>query len=299
MAAAMLSFTVLSLNIWDLPIPLPGVNHRWRRQQLLHRLPELDADIILIQEAFRPEFKLEIKTALSGYFADGYLTEHRRRWGITFDGSGGLLTLSRWPVIWSHYLPALVFPQMSPDERLAAKGCLLTAIDAPAGRVAVGNVHLYAGMGPRSGRARALQGGHLLEALSRHLHDHRDPLLLGGDFNMAVETERVESGFTGFDLLHQAGFREVANGTSGRLATVVQSRNRYARYWPGRRPDRRLSHLFYRGPGLRPANGGAWICFDDPPVSDHFGFMASLELDSAAKGSAADLRPEQPAVIVA
>lgn len=297
----MLSFTALSLNIWDLPIPLPGVNHRWRRQQLLRRLPGLDADIVLIQEAFRPEFKLELTAALSGYHTDHYVAKRRRQWGITFDQSGGLLTLSRWPVIWSRYLPARPFLWMRPDERLGAKGCLVTALDTPAGRFLVANVHLYAGLRTRCGRIRALQIRRLLETLP---DEPSLPLLLGGDFNMAPETEGVERGPTGFELLHQAGFREAAECVDGPLATWVYSRNPYARYWPGWRPDRRVTYLFYRGAGLRPPNRSARLCLDDPPVSDHFGFMASLELESTAelaspaRGSAGGARRPHPAAVI-
>lgn len=294
----MLSITVLSLNIWDLPVSLPGVDHHRRRERLLSRLPEVDADVVLIQEAFRPDFKLQLKATLRGHYADHYLAKRRRHWGITFDQSGGLLTLSRWPVISSQYLPARTFLWMRPDERLGAKGCLFTTIDTPAGRLAVGNVHLYAGRRARCSRVRALQTRRLLQTLA---DDGSAPVLLGGDFNMAPETERVARGPTGFELLHQAAFREVADCADGPLATWVQNRNPYARYWPGRRPDRRVTHLFYRGMGFRPEKGSAAVCLHDPPVSDHFGFLASFKLEppSAARHTADPRRSPHPTVIVA
>jgi endonuclease/exonuclease/phosphatase family metal-dependent hydrolase len=273
----MLAVKLLSLNIWDLPIPLPGVNHRRRRLEILKRVPPLGADVVLIQEAFRPAFKLALRRALPDYYGDHYLAGSRRRWGVKWDTSGGLLTLSRWPVLRSRYLPAYTVPGMRWDERLGSKGCLLTLLSTPAGHLWVGNVHLHAGTGENARRARVLQVRHLLQALPP---PGRERLVLGGDFNMDPATERLEEP-TGWDLLLAAGFREVAGGLGGSLATVVQRRNRYARYWPGRHPDRRLTHFFYWGKGIRPMPGSACVCLDDPPVSDHFGLMAHIELTPA------------------
>lgn len=273
----MLAVKLLSLNIWDLPIPLPGVNHRRRRKEILKRVPQLGADLVLIQEAFRPAFKLELRRALPDYYADHYLAGSRRRWGVRFDTSGGLLTLSRWPVLRSRYLPARALPGMRWDERLGSKGCLLTLIGTPAGPLWVGNLHLHAGTGRNARRARALQVRDLLQALP---YPESTSLLLGGDFNMDPATEQLDEP-TGLDLLFQAGFREVAGAAGGHLATVVQRRNRYARYWPGRHPDRRLTHFFCRGGGIRPVAGSVSVCLDDPPVSDHFGLMARFELAPA------------------
>jgi endonuclease/exonuclease/phosphatase family metal-dependent hydrolase len=273
----MLAIKLLSVNIWDLPIPLPGVNHRWRRREIVRRIPPLGADVVLIQEAFRPSFKLELRRALPAHYADHYAGRRRRCAGLWLDASGGLLTLSRWPVLRSRYLPARTFPGMRWDERLGSKGCLLTLLRTPAGLVWVGNVHLHAGTSLKARRARALQVRHLLGELP----PSGSPLLLGGDFNMDPATEQLDEP-TGFALLLGAGLREAAGGVGGRLATVVQRRNRYARYWPGRHPDRRLTHVFYRGDEIRPVKGSVSVCLDDPPVSDHFGLMADFALAPVA-----------------
>src|SRR5581483_11737654 len=124
---------------------------------------------------------------------------------------------------------------------------LWTIVATGAGNLLVGNVHLYAGAGPDHARARAMQTRHLLRQLENF---PRMPTVIAGDFNMAIEFECAGAGPTGFDLMHQAGFSEVAAGTTGEIATMSPLRNRFARYMPGIRPERRLTQVFYRGDGL-------------------------------------------------
>ena len=58
-----LSIRLVSINIWDLPLPLPLAHRRLRRQRLLIQLSQLDADMFLIQEAFVPRFKQRVASA--------------------------------------------------------------------------------------------------------------------------------------------------------------------------------------------------------------------------------------------
>ena len=55
---------LLSINIWDLPVPLPGFERRSRRRLLLESLPGNDADLVLIQESFLPSFRPRLAEVL-------------------------------------------------------------------------------------------------------------------------------------------------------------------------------------------------------------------------------------------
>jgi endonuclease/exonuclease/phosphatase family metal-dependent hydrolase len=267
--------TVLSINIWDLPITLPGTRRRLRRRRLLERLPAMDADLVLLQEAFRPSLRAALAEVMHGYHADALLGA-KRRWGpITLDASGGLLTFTRWPVLGTRYEPSLAVRGMKLDERIGRKGVLWTVIDTPAGPVTIGNVHLYAGNGPVDARVRTAQTGRIVRGAARAA----EPIIIAGDFNIARETEIPDRGRSAFDVLARAGFEEVADGTSAGLETMDPRRNRWARYAPWHRPARRLTHMFYRGAGVRP-RGVPRVVLDDPPVSDHFGLLATFVCSS-------------------
>jgi len=273
---------VVSLNIWDLPVGLPRTDRRRRHRRLLEGLRETDADIILLQEAFRPRLRRAILETLADFHSDELA--RRRRWFVVLpmDDAGGLLTLSRWPISGTRHQWARRFRRMKPDERIGRKGCLWTRIQTPAGSVLVGNVHLYAGSTPLDAHVRTIQTRDLLRR-----GDSRPtvPTILGGDWNWDLEFEHSERGPTGYVELLQAGFREVAEGRSEGICTMDPRRNRWARYVPWHRPARRLTHVFMRGAGLEPGAEPPSLIFDDPPVSDHFGLRVTLRLSKAVRRS--------------
>src|SRR5204863_1837921 len=115
---------LLSINIWDLPVPLPGFARSRRRRDLLAHLPSADADLVLIQEAFLPAFKVQLASVLAGHTPDHYFERRRRHLLLPMDGSGGLATFSRLDLVSSTYFPFRFWRGMKPDERAGRKGCL-------------------------------------------------------------------------------------------------------------------------------------------------------------------------------
>src|SRR4051812_36014473 len=148
---------LVSINIWDLPIPLPGFARARRRHGLLEQLAALDADLVLIQEAFLPAFKLRLAGALATHQPDHYIEKRRRHLFLSMDASGGLATFSRFRLHSTRYGQFPLWRGMKPDERVGRKGCLWTEVETPAGALLIGNVHLYAGSAPRDARARSMQ----------------------------------------------------------------------------------------------------------------------------------------------
>lgn len=267
-----MKLSLLSINIWDLPITLPGTKRRLRRRRLLAALPAADADIVLIQEAFRPSLRRDLAAVMRGHHADAHMLGRRRWFLLPMDTAGGLATFSRWPVVETRYEPSFRVRGMKPDERIGRKGVLWTVLDTPAGSLTIGNVHLYAGNQPVDARIRAAQTGRVI----RGVGFRGGPAIVGGDFNISRETEVPDRGPSAFDVMERAGFREVADGRSAGLETMDPGRNRWARYAPWHKPGRRLTQIFYRGPGIRPL-GPPRLTLDRPPVSDHFGLLVAFE----------------------
>lgn len=267
---------LLSLNIWDLPFPFPGSQRRRRLAHLLTGLTAMDADLVLLQESFNVGLRPAIRAALPHHHADAHATRRGGRLPLLpSDSSGGLLTLSRWPVTRTRMTHWRYTRLVKVDERLGRKGALWTEIETPGGPLLLCNLHTHAGRHRHDAEARVVQ---FRELLAQAEASHGGPMILAGDLNIdpAVPPDSVSP--NGFDLLQQAGFVEVAEAANTGLGTVVPARNRYARVG-FRRPDlRRLTHVWYRGAGLRPGPAPATVCFDDPPVSDHFGLLATLEL---------------------
>jgi endonuclease/exonuclease/phosphatase family metal-dependent hydrolase len=270
-----LTLRLVSVNIWDLPIRLPRTRRGARHRALLDGLARLDADVLLIQEAFRPRLRRRILRALPHMHPDALARGGRWFVFVRMDTAGGLLTLSRWPILTTVYQRARRFRRMKPDERIGWKGCLWTRIATPAGELLVGNVHLYAGNTPLDSHVRAIQTRHLLQGGES---TPTTPTVLAGDWNWDLEFEHSERGPTGYVEMIQAGFREVADGRSEGIATMDPRHNRFARYVPWHRPARRLTHVFFRGPGLATGPEPPSLCLHDPPVSDHYGLRVTVRV---------------------
>jgi len=270
---SVLTIRLVSINIWDLPIRLPRTRRGTRQRRLLEDLRHLDADIVLFQEAFRPRFRHAILRVVAGMHADGLARDWRWFGVLRMDRAGGLLTLSRWPIVHTRYQRARRFRRMKPDERIGRKGCLWTRIATPVGELLVGNLHLYAGNTPTDAHVRSMQ---IRSLLLRGESQPDVPTVMAGDCNWDLEFERSERGVTGHEAMLRAGFREIAEGRSEDLATMDPRHNLFARYVPWHRPPRRLTHVYYRGPGIGPGPEPPRLCLHDPPVSDHYGLRVTL-----------------------
>ncbi|HEY2825265.1 MAG TPA: endonuclease/exonuclease/phosphatase family protein, partial [Gemmatimonadales bacterium] len=218
---------LLSLNIWDLPFSFPGSNRRERHEHLLKGLAALDADVVVIQEAFNPPLRSRIRTALPRHDVDARASLRGGR--IPFlpgDASGGLLTLSRWPVTSTRMARWRYKRLIKLDEQFARKGALWTEIRTPLGALLVCNVHTHAGQVRADAEARMRQ---IEELLADPSAAHAGPFIIAGDLNIdpAVSPDNVPP--NGFDLLRAAGFTEIGLEANAGLGTVVPATNRYAR----------------------------------------------------------------------
>ena len=102
------------------------------------------------------------------------------------------------------------------------------------------------------------------------------PTVLAGDWNWDLEFERSERGLTGIAEMERAGFREVADNSGEGIATMDPRHNAFARYVPWHRPPRRLSYVYYRGPGIDRGPEPPALCLHEEPVSDHYGLRVTL-----------------------
>ena len=278
-----LRLRVLTLNIWALPIPLPREDRAERMARLPDALRSVDADIIMLQEALHPRDRDAVVRALA---RDGYTataTATRRLGGLLpMDASGGLLTLSRFPLDAASYHPLPVPAGAKWTERMSGKGVLRCVVRTPLGPVTCVNVHLYAGTTPAD-RAARLEQLHAapLEAAPGSL-----VTVLAGDLNATVAASVDGMAVDGPEIvcLTGLGFRDVVrDGAPGsRLATYAVRSNRYAAMWADpARGDERLDFILYRPAGTTPIGvREVRVVFDESAalVSDHYGVQADLAL---------------------
>jgi len=291
-----LPLRVLTFNAWVLPITIPSQHKRQRLERLPEAIAALDADVVVLQEMF----DVRARQRLLARFCPPYQPApshlgRRRIFGIVpADASGGLLVLSRQPVIDWRFLPHRLGGGARLDERLGAKGALIVRLRSPLGPITVLAVHLYAGTRPRDSRVRCRQLPHLLESLNDFAAD--DPVLLAGDINVSPTVSfpsppGPDNPYTPeYRAITAAGFVDSMppNPTPPHACvTWVPTRNRFAALpYQETKTDERYDYLM-----VRPGADRDWTIRDactvldteDQPLSDHFGVLADLTL--AARGS--------------
>lgn len=285
------SLRVVTFNAWVLPIRIPTQEKRRRIRRLPEALAALGADVIVLQELF----DVKARRLLLRELCPPYATTHdacdtRRVLGLVpADATGGLLVLSRLPIIGNRFIPHSLEGGKKIDERLAGKGAMLIRIETPVAPLTCVAVHLYAGTRPRDSRVRVAQLKRLLEMMNDKVG--HDPVVLLGDINASPTAAYPEppgpsNPYTPeYAALAGSGFIDPLppNPTPGSSsATWVPSRNRYAALpYQETKTDERYDYLM-----VRPGRARTWkvrsartvLDQKEDLLSDHFGVLADLEL---------------------
>ena len=234
--------TVVTLNTWGVNGPPE------RRPVLLNAIRELDADILLLQEATDARLLTELDYPFLFTAAEGWLA-----------------IASRWP---AERHGSVTYKTVSPMETYRRQ-LLLAEIQAPGGPLWTGCTHLS--WKAEDGATRLAQA----EELVRLVSELPEPLLLGGDFNAPPEEPPIQR-------IRKAGFTDLhAKLHPSEPGITWDNRNPFIQSHSVRFPDRRIDYLFMRGAAPRPVSCEV-VCRSPSPEglypSDHYGVLALLEM---------------------
>lgn len=277
-----------TFNVWGLPKPFSD-DMSARLGAMSARLPALDLDLLLIQEAWSDEMRDGLREAA---LAAGFEVALASR-----ESGGGLMAISRLPIIENRF-DKFRFrgdpERFSQGEFLGAKGYQTLLVETPEGPLTVLNTHLHARY--RRSRPRlnsAVRAAQILQLVGE-MHSTPGTLLVGGDFNCSADDPeyRIFKGLT--------GAIEVAEGRQD-LPTLSRS-NYYKQHRSG--TDKRIDYLFIRpASGVRSRFDETRLLFSEQPrirgidrsFSDHFGVESSIAWESNETGSSANtILPNDP-----
>jgi len=263
-----------TFNVWGLPRPF-AVDLSARTRAIANRLPKLELDVLLIQEAWSDEVRDGLSRAAT---LAGFEVALASR-----ESGGGLMVLSRLPILknkFEKYHFRGDPEKFGQGEYIGAKGYQALVLEGEAGPFHLINTHLHA----RYQRSRptlnsAVRTAQLLQLVGE-IHALGGAVVIGGDFNCTDEDPeyRIFKGLT--------GSIEVAEGRRD-LSTIARS-NYYKRRRSGQ--DKRIDFIFQR-----PARGTSPIANDPRLIfltreeihgvsrsySDHFGISARIGWEGA------------------
>lgn len=197
----------LSFNVWGLPIWMPGQDQDSRFQKLADSLSVRDFDIICLQEVFNKRVRNELKQkVLPLYFhaSDYDCNQNILSNIIQKDCHGGLMTLSKFPILQERFYKFKTSKKTSIIERLGGKGFLFTTVLWQGRPINIINTHLYAGNDDHAIKCRMDQIKQMQEILNSIDFYQLYPTLLFGDLNIIhpdVCTEADRSRAENYDFL--------------------------------------------------------------------------------------------------
>ncbi len=176
---------MLSLNTWGLPIAFSGHDQTERFSKIPEMINSENADIICLQECFSSKLRKVISEELLSTYCHKYSNENRRVYGIIkMDNQGGLITLSRYPIIQEWFFPFTLNRDYNMIERLGKKGVLISHVDIDGHPILVVNTHLYSGNNVKAEKMRMKQIRFIHDKLREIQKLHPYNVVMAGDLNI-------------------------------------------------------------------------------------------------------------------
>jgi endonuclease/exonuclease/phosphatase family metal-dependent hydrolase len=287
MQGGSLDITCITYNTWGLPVRLAGHEQADRFQRMPDSLLALEADILCLQETFHPELRSRLIRALRSEYYMGSDYSCNSSWNglIVKDCHGGLMTLSKYPVVSEQFFQYPFEKECSIIEKIGAKGFLFTTIDINGHKCNVINTHLYAGEDRQAENFRLLQIQYMMNILAGMPEFALYPTLFMGDINTThPEISAVSDRFAP-SLLYPVvtsgllGFTDTAPCLDNQLFTYDGKNNHYVNDPQNRQ---KLDYCFYRNTGnvaiLK--HQFSKVIFNDRSIlSDHFGWKSVFSLE--------------------
>jgi endonuclease/exonuclease/phosphatase family metal-dependent hydrolase len=282
--------SILTFNIWDFPIWLPGLDRKSRLARLPAGILSLAPDIICLQEAWKVKNRTRLVEALGMQHHSPVGTVRTPAPLVSLDTTGGLFVISRHAMADHEFVPFPRIPGTSLIEELARKGVLCSRLSTPAGDLWVVNTHLFAGHSDLGTEQRMRQLGFLLDTVDR-VCGRDAAVILAGDLN-AMPTRpfpaETDYHFTlEYERLLANGFTDTLPRFDASTVTYATSGNQYAAKWyhPTKSPSRVSYVLFRPSATMHITTRDARVVFNTgEPLSDHCGLLCEIELARSESG---------------
>ena len=281
-------FSVLTINIWDFPTWLPGIDREYRLSRLRAEIHEMQPDIVCLQEAWKPQNRERLRDALGWEHHSPVGSTRTGAPFVRLDTTGGLFTLSRHAVDENEFVPFPRVPGMTPVERIAGKGAIFSRVHGPSGPFWLVNTHLYAGHSRRGTDVRLRQLDALLDGIDRICGGDHGVLIVGDVNASPTRPFPADENFERtpeYDRLLAAGFTDTFPRFDAGAVTYDPIGNRYAELrHNGPQPQSRCSYVLYRpSEKLDFEARDARVVFNGGrPLSDHYGLLCRVAMKNGS-----------------
>lgn len=282
------SIKALSYNVWGLPIALPGHDQSNRFKQISDSILVRDFEIICLQEVFNPKIRSHLINKLaSKYFTASDYSCNQSILGslIQKDCYGGLMTLSKFPIIEETFFKFSSIKGSSLIEKIGSKGFLFSTIQWNGQLINIINTHLYAGNSQKAAYCRMNQILEMEKILQELESFKKYPTFLFGDLNIVhpdiVKKDGNFKSTNTYNYLNQKmEFIDNVTKLDERSYTVNADINAYV--LPTEKKQK-LDYIMFHEPAIR--KNCIWLSEQEvdfchsSALSDHLGWKASINIE--------------------
>lgn len=275
------TFKIISLNTWGLPVGKGKKNLNKRLEFLGDSLLQYNPDVIGLQEMFKPIIREDYLQGMidKGYYLnENYRCSKRSLIFFRHDCYGGLMILSKHPIMRQKFHP---FPRkkgMIFYEKIGKKGVMFAILDTPIGEVCVINTHMYAGRSEKS----ELNRQHQIEFINQIIEKEKlnqYPLFLIGDFNVEHPdvTKEGNAKSTVYPyVLNEMGFVDTVEQLDESMLTYSKELNDWAHPSEG---NQKLDYIFFKSNKSTIQVEKTKVIFNKGKfLSDHFGLYSIFRI---------------------
>lgn len=279
------NLSVLTLNTWGLPIWYGKSTSKNRYQKLTAGVISVNADIVCMQETFHPKIRKQIQTLTElGYNTNTDFECNRFAQKILkMDCFGGLITMSKYPIIKENFYPYEITDEYSIIEVAGRKGFLFTTINVNGEYLNVINTHLYSGGSYHSEKQRLKQIKYV-DSLIKTFEEYKYyPTLFAGDFNFQHPSteEKNDTSIVYKHIFRKKEWKEGDTHIEDHEYTYDKKYNCFA---SKKEKRQKLDYIFWNELccNLMPEKGEV-LFKNDNCVSDHNGYKFTFKINEAAK----------------
>ena len=276
--------SVLTFNIWDMPIWIPNLNRKNRLKRIPDEINKMLPDIICLQESFKVANRKRLVEQLNYnyHFTGNYATKNFFPF-IKIDIHGGLFILTKYKILWQKFIMHETSKEMSFDEKISQKGSLIISVESFLGNILIVNTHLCSGRRATDTDLRIQQLDSLFQNLEKLL-SNESMLLLTGDFNSSPTTPfPAASKYTinpEYQYILDHGFVDTLNKYDKETITYAVPGNKYAEMWYNvSKEPQRFAYIFTKSHKFDIQSNMTSVVFNDPePLSDHYALFTKLKI---------------------
>jgi endonuclease/exonuclease/phosphatase family metal-dependent hydrolase len=276
------NLSILTLNTWGLPVWYPKSNKGERYNDVIEFINNSKYDILSLQEVFdRKLINKIIKDRPTQYYmGSDYNCKRSSTMGISMDCHGGLMTLSKYPILDEKFYLFPINDEYKMDEKIGRKGFLVSTILTPKCTLTVINTHLYSGSNANDEKHRLGQIKYMETVMKNAPQFTNGPILLLGDLNIqhpsTLSDTEEEKGFVYEYVKKQMQFNDFDEEISEEEYTYDNTSNRYA---PNKGKKQKIDYVMAKSSNDIQINEVLHkvVCKHDHALSDHNGLLSILE----------------------